>query len=324
MSNMIPLLNPINFSALTTLKLNDDEELLCNCPHNKEFKSVKKDGGLFRIVNPNRRFGSDFPLLSTITETCKVAVENSLTTIQTYLGDYLSYERLKIDDNDAKIALQYIKEKDLSFYTHTPLKHNLAGSNTYTVINSLNSELKEIAKIEGSSVVHIGAKGTIYDVIRSLRKVKVGPKRNNHRMRYPLLLENAAGEGTKLGSSIDDLRKLFEPFEANEGLGLCFDTAHAFAAGLTDWQSVDIFDQIDNAIGIDRLQLIHLNDSKIPFGGKSDRHQSIGKGYIWSEKKEGLDELVKYCTDKKIDMCLETPTTGEDLMFLQTRYDQYL
>jgi deoxyribonuclease-4 len=325
-------LEPIDFNNLKLKDSSIDDEPLCNCSKNKEFTSVQQNTMMMRIVNPDRRFGSDFPLLSSVTDTCKAAVQNGLTTVQTYLGNPLDYKRLTINDQDAKTALAYIKEKDLSFYTHTPLKHNLAGQNTFAVVASLNSELKEIRKVEGSSVVHIGAKGSISDVIQSLRRVSFGNRRNNHRMRYPLLLENAAGEGTRLGSTIDELRKLFEPFDLTEGLGLCFDTAHAFAAGITNFQTMEIFDEIDAAIGIDRLQLLHLNDSKIPFGGKSDRHQSLGYGYIWPtllleesiEKKESLDDLVKFCTEKKIDMCLETPQPSQDLLFLQKRYDKYL
>ncbi len=273
----------------------------------------------FRITNEQHRYGGDYNYQGTMTGTLTAAVNDGLNIIQTCLGSMKSYNRSKISVDDAKSAVMLINQHDLSLYTHTPFILNLASSdNRSKVVNSLNSELHEGSKVGLSSVVHIGAKGTIGDVHATLTQVQCGTRRNG-RMRFPLLLENSAGEGTKLGKNIDELRKLFEPFEAKAGIGLCFDTCHAFAANMTDFSTLEVFDEIDAAIGLDRLQLIHLNDSMTECGSCKDRHEALGRGYIWTEKLEALDTLMNFCHEKQIDTCMETHNVLGDLALLRKR-----
>lgn len=103
-----------------------------------------------------------------------------------------------------------------------------------------------------------------------------------------LLFENTAGQGSNLGWRIEHLVRLFELVEASavldaERFGVCFDTCHAHAAGydLTTRAGYDAFwEAFDAAVGLERLEGFHLNDSKKPLGSRKDRHEDIGDGEI--------------------------------------------
>lgn len=98
-----------------------------------------------------------------------------------------------------------------------------------------------------------------------------------------LLLEMTAGAGTVLGWSFEEMAELIEtiPQPFRRRVGVCVDTAHIFAAGYDIVNEYDgVWARFDDAIGRDRLRLLHLNDSKVPFGSRKDRHELIGEGAI--------------------------------------------
>jgi deoxyribonuclease-4 len=98
-----------------------------------------------------------------------------------------------------------------------------------------------------------------------------------------VLLENSAGSGETLGARFGQIGALFERLGRDARLGLCLDTAHTFASGY-DLRAEDglerAVDEIDQHIGLDRLRLIHANDSKVGLGSAVDRHENIGHGLL--------------------------------------------
>ncbi|MGI8618425.1 MAG: deoxyribonuclease IV [Gemmatimonadaceae bacterium] len=101
--------------------------------------------------------------------------------------------------------------------------------------------------------------------------------------RAMLLLELTAGGGTVLGSTFEDMAELVAaiPESVRAQVGVCFDTAHVFAAGydlITDYDGV--WKRFDDVVGRERLRMMHLNDSKVPLGSRRDRHELIGEGAI--------------------------------------------
>ena len=103
-----------------------------------------------------------------------------------------------------------------------------------------------------------------------------------------LCLENTVGAGTELGWRVEELLEIFDGIEAKEKAGFCFDTCHAFAAGWLDFDNFEAFvDSFTQPDYLSRLAVIHLNDSKIPFDGRRDRHELLGKGEIGSEPAGG-------------------------------------
>jgi deoxyribonuclease-4 len=98
-----------------------------------------------------------------------------------------------------------------------------------------------------------------------------------------LLLETTAGSGTVIGSTFEEMAELIErvPNAHRSRVGVCLDTAHVFAAGydlIGDYDGV--LARFDDTIGLSRLRMMHLNDSKAPLGSKRDRHELIGEGAL--------------------------------------------
>jgi len=126
-----------------------------------------------------------------------------------------------------------------------------------------------------------------------------------------ILLEVTAGTGSNLGHRFEQIGWLLDRAEVPERLGVCFDTCHALAAGydFRDRRSYNkTFRDFDEAIGIERLEAFHLNDSKHDLGSRRDRHEHIGAGAV------GLEAFRLILNDRRfrgLPMVLETPK-GED------------
>jgi deoxyribonuclease-4 len=124
-----------------------------------------------------------------------------------------------------------------------------------------------------------------------------------------LLIESSAGQGNTLPWSLEQLAYIFQGLkkEVKPFVGVVLDTCHLFAAGydITTPSAVNnFFADFDRIVGVDNIQLIHLNDSKFPCGSRLDRHETLGKG------KVGLDGLLSFITHQKIrevPKILETP-----------------
>ncbi|MBE9532166.1 MAG: TIM barrel protein, partial [Proteobacteria bacterium] len=121
-----------------------------------------------------------------------------------------------------------------------------------------------------------------------------------------------AGTGTTTGSDLVQVGAIIDgltPKLKGVKTGLCFDTCHGFAAGYafqTKKEANALVKLIDQAVGIDRLKVIHLNDSKGGFNSKRDRHEHIGKGEI-----KNFDEFLNHKSIKGRPLLLETPKEGE-------------
>jgi deoxyribonuclease-4 len=130
-----------------------------------------------------------------------------------------------------------------------------------------------------------------------------------------LLLENTAGQGTEVGYEFSQIKKIIERVEERDRIGICFDVAHAFEAGydLSNSDGIErTLESFDRMIGLKRLNLLHLNDSKTPLGSRKDRHWHIGEGYIGVE---GFRHLINHPLLKHLPGIMETPRkdTVEDL-----------
>ncbi len=126
-----------------------------------------------------------------------------------------------------------------------------------------------------------------------------------------LLLEVTAGQGSNLGYKFEQLAWLIEHIEDSAHVGVCFDTCHVFAAGYPLVKSSEYratMKSFDEIIGIERIRILHLNDSRRELGSKIDRHEHIGKGHI------GLDGFSNVVNDKRladIPKIIETPKGPE-------------
>jgi deoxyribonuclease-4 len=121
-----------------------------------------------------------------------------------------------------------------------------------------------------------------------------------------LLMENSAGAGGTIGRSIEELATIYERLDRHPRLGVCLDSCHLYVSGVdvTDREALDaLLDELDDAVGLDRLRLLHVNDSKSALGSNSDRHDNIGDGLMG----EGLGVFLGHPKLQDLPAILEVP-----------------
>ncbi|QPG75558.1 hypothetical protein FOA43_002913 [Brettanomyces nanus] len=126
-----------------------------------------------------------------------------------------------------------------------------------------------------------------------------------------IVVENMAGHGNLVGSTLDDLAEVLKQVKNKERLGFCIDTCHTFAAGYDirdekGWKK--FWDEFDEKVGFEHLASLHLNDSKAPLGANRDLHQRIGWGFLGLECFRLLANDDRF---KGIPLVLEVPDGGE-------------
>ena len=125
--------------------------------------------------------------------------------------------------------------------------------------------------------------------------------------RTMILLEHTAGQGTNLGHRFEHLAAILEHVDGSPRVGVCLDTCHLLTAGYdvcSEEGYEDTFRQFTRIVGLDRIRVFHLNDSKKPCGSRVDRHEHIGKGCL------GLEPFRRLLNDPRfrgLPMLLETP-----------------
>lgn len=141
-----------------------------------------------------------------------------------------------------------------------------------------------------------------------------------------VLLENTAGGGTSLGSTFQQLQEMRTQSEIdNDQLGVCIDSCHLYAAGYdftTTTGLTEMVGEIEQTVGLDAIQYLHLNDSKHPCGSNKDEHQHIGKGQIGTT---GFSKLINHDAFTDLPMVLETPVDEKgyawNISQIQSLYD---
>lgn len=236
--------------------------------------------------------------------------------LQFFNGHENSYYRKKLSDADAQYLVNYMNETGVRAFAHCPFCINLSKDplDHDKSLKAVHGDISALGKAGISSVCHIGHhlnKFSMTSVCRTLSCLDFWGVPGT----YPLLLENAAGDGTELGVSWDELTYLAQNTDPH--IGFCIDTQHAFAGLKPDLATVDgvneFLKNIDRSVGLNRVKLFHLNDSKwnpdAP-KGKKDSHANIGSGYIWGvddKAKLGLNHLLLRGAELGISFITETP-----------------
>jgi deoxyribonuclease-4 len=206
---------------------------------------------------------------------------------------------------------------------HTSYLINLAASDEKAAKNSLRlleNDL-EVAAIGDIAYVntHLGSYGTgdrsegFVRVCRALEAALDGIKPG-----VTLVLENSAGAGQLCGGTIEELGTFVRTLDHPQ-LGVCLDTAHSWASGyaIDSKDGVERFiDLAEREIGLDRIPMLHFNDTQIPLGGHRDRHWHIGEGNIGFD---GFRALLSHAALREKTAILETPgEEADDARNMQT------
>jgi deoxyribonuclease IV len=121
-----------------------------------------------------------------------------------------------------------------------------------------------------------------------------------------LLMENSAGAGGTIGRSIEELATLFEKLDRHPRLGVCLDSCHLYVSGsdVTDPDAMAaVLHELDDAVGLDRLRCLHVNDAKTTLGSNLDRHENILDGVMG----EGLGAFLAHPKVQGLPAILEVP-----------------
>ncbi len=205
--------------------------------------------------------------------------------------------------------------KGLKVFAHAGYLINCAGSgdNYRKSLAALSDEMGRAAELGiDSLVLHPGShggKGMQYGIERAAEMLGLAFQESAG---TTILLETTAGQGSSIGYRFEHLRDIIDKTGAPRRLGICLDTCHVFAAGynFTTKENLSaILAEFDEKIGLGKLKLIHINDSKRECGSRIDRHEHIGKGHIGSK---GLALILNAPGLRSVPMVLETPKFNND------------
>jgi deoxyribonuclease IV len=208
-----------------------------------------------------------------------------------------------------------------STFSHATYLINLATTNEDIAEKSFGCLVENLASASllgaAGVVLHIGSHlgqgldAVLDRIAAALLGALDAAERRVGRPSCPLLLENAAGAGGTVGRSFSELGAVIEATGSDERLAVCIDTQHLFASGVSfaSLEEADtVIAEIDRTVGLERLALVHMNDSKVPLGANRDRHENIGDGEIGDG---AFSMLLGHPALSGLPAVLEVPGSGD-------------
>jgi deoxyribonuclease-4 len=232
---------------------------------------------------------------------------------QIFAGSPRTWSVSEYEEEDGEEFMEAREEEDQNPYViHSTYLVNLATPKDDLFEKSLNclqAELDAASTLGVEYVVFHPGAHTGSGRENGIERIAEGIDELEIPENVTLLLENTAGKGTTLGKSMGELREMIEHADTpDEKIGVCIDTCHAHAAGydLVDDEGFrDFIQEIREDIGLDRVKVLHLNDSKDERGSEKDNHQDIGYGEIG---EEGFSNVINAEEFRDLPMILETPS----------------
>jgi deoxyribonuclease IV len=267
------------------------------------------------------RFGFHISIAGGFSKIVERAKVRGCETIQFFSRNPRGWKYDPMDEKELKGFRVSIQSSGLfPIFLHLPYLPNIASlaSKFYKQsIDSITTDLERANQLGAQYlIIHIGHRLESSED-EAIEAVSRGINQALERVKNSviLLLENTAGQGTEIGNTFEQIKKIIDGVHEKERMGVCLDTAHSFEAGydLSKKEGIErTLQSFDQAIGLKRLHLLHLNDSKTPLGSRKDRHWHIGEGYIGVE---GFRYLVNHPLLRYLPGIMETPRkdTVEDL-----------
>ncbi|PKI23305.1 deoxyribonuclease IV [Staphylococcus succinus] len=238
------------------------------------------------------------------------------STFMIYTGAPQNTRRKPIEELNIEKGHEIMEAHGLSnIVVHAPYIINIANTLKPHVfelgVEFLQSEIERTQALGAKDIVlhpgsHVGegSEVGIKKIIEGLNEVLT----NDNNVR--IALETMAGKGSEIGRNFEEIAQIIDGVNHNERLSVCFDTCHTHDAGYNVKEDFDgVLNEFDKIVGIDRIKVVHVNDSKNDIGAHKDRHENIGFGYIGFE---ALNYVVHHDAFKDIPKILETPFVGED------------
>lgn len=298
------------------------------------------------IVKNELSYGFHVSKRSSIFDTVKFVSSTQLTAFQMYLWNPHQYCKLNPDPNDLIQSRYLIENYKLKVYVHASLINNPAGSaNSYDdpkynqkLFGTRSGLLREVdisATIGAGVVLHIGHQKDkqlgYHTIIETLNQnlaandnftlnlaYQTGLSLDHLRSKRKICLENASGKGSVIGTTLEDIAIIRSGIcpTFKDQVKVCIDTAHSYGAGQFDFGQISHIDafyqEYCNQIGINSLELFHLNDSLAQWNSKGDLHGNLRNGYIFN--KEGAIDALKVFLDRanSLDLAIigEPPDPG--------------
>jgi deoxyribonuclease IV len=241
-------------------------------------------------------------------------------TLQVYVSNSRGWALPPGDPKQDTLFRDGIGERALPAYVHASLLVNLGSPTGLTVersIATLAHSLERGRAIGATAVVfHAGSSVDVEHEAKAMHQLHEAllPLLDDAAARGlpKLLVEPSAGGGRSLASKVQDLGPYLSAVEQHPWLGVCFDTCHAWAAGhdlATPGGMTATLDALIDTVGLDRVMLIHANDSKDECGSTRDRHETIGQGRIG---EAAFAELMTHPAIARVPVIVETPTVEHE------------
>jgi len=267
------------------------------------------------------RFGFHISIEGGFSRIVERAEARGCETIQFFSRNPRGWEYSPLNKKEVEAFRSSVQSSNLSpVFLHLPYLPNIASAKSKFYKRSIHSIATDLERAERLGahylISHIGhrleasedqaVEAVFQGIDRAFEKVKNA---------VILLLENTAGQGTEIGYTFDQIKKIIDGVSDHERVGVCLDTAHSFGAGydLSNKDGIErTLEAFDQTLGLKRLHLLHLNDSKTALGSRKDRHWHIGEGQIG---REGFRYLVNHPSLNHLPGIMETPRkdTVEDL-----------
>jgi len=258
------------------------------------------------------------------------ALSYGSTTFMIYTGAPQNTKRKPIETMNIKNAHEKMHQANINpqdIVIHAPYIMNLANPNSEKrafAVDFLSEEIRRSHALGAKDIVlhpgaHVktGSDAALKRIIEGLNRVFDNTKETDVR----IALETMSGKGTEIARSFEEISAIIDGVDNDERLSVCFDTCHVHDAGYDIVNDLEgVLKHFDETVGLDRIKVLHINDSKNPLGANKDRHANIGTGYIGFD---ALNKVVHHDVFKGISKILETPYITKDDTSKKRLYPPY-
>lgn len=279
-----------------------------------DLRSLKLSKESLIIGSHVKLSGKKMLLLST-----EETLANQANTMMVFTGAPQNTRRRPLSDFNIEEATPIIEKHNINpIVVHAPYIINLGNvkkpENFAFAVNFLADEMKRAEAIGAKYISfhpgsHVGSgeEAAIAQIIKGLDEAI----EKSETTTVSIALETMAGKGTEIGKTFEELAQIIEGAKHSDRLSITFDTCHVYDAGYdikNDFEGV--MAEFDRVIGINRITVIHLNDSKFGLKSHKDRHENLGFGELGFET---LQDIAYYEPFKSLPKILETPFVPDEV-----------